>query len=50
MKSDDKAVVSAVTDLRSTPLGQLSSQSLPDLLSSLGNSSTTGISFSSALV
>ncbi|WP_330233533.1 hypothetical protein OHA40_14285 [Nocardia sp. NBC_00508] len=50
MTPKDQTVVSAVTDLRSTPLGQLSSQSLPDLLSSLGNSSTTGISFSSALI
>ncbi|WP_327096488.1 hypothetical protein OIE68_42370 [Nocardia vinacea] len=50
MKSNNRAVVSAVADLRGTPLGQLSGQSLTDLLANLANSSTTGISFSSALI
>ncbi|MEV6071263.1 hypothetical protein AB0L82_32355 [Nocardia sp. NPDC052001] len=50
MNTNDRAVVSAVTDLRDAPLGQLSGQSLPELLSNLAHSSTTGISFSSAMM
>ncbi|WP_330253445.1 hypothetical protein OG874_02200 [Nocardia sp. NBC_00565] len=50
MKSSNRTVVSAVPNLRGAPLGQLSGQSLTDLLANLANSSTTGISFSSALI
>lgn len=47
MNATTGSIASAVSDLRATPLGQLSGQSLSDLMKNLSNSSVTTLSFSS---